>query len=78
MTQIPKAGWNLTGTGKPGRPSSQQDAIRNTGPKWVSACVQILAPLLTSQVILSKSLTSWCLHFLIYKMETLTEPVFWS
>lgn len=68
---------------QPRRPSSRDSGQHRA--QWVSTCLQILAPLLTSQVIVSKSLTSWCLNFLICEMETLIEtpcnretPVFWG
>lgn len=63
-----------TGNRQVGRPpgiKNSQDAV--------SKCLQwVLASLLTSQRIVSNSLTTWCLGFLICKMESTIEPISWG
>ena len=64
-----KASQEATAAAHPGR--------KNNRVPWISTCILILALLFTGQVILSKPLTSWCLSFLICKMGTLIDPIFW-
>ena len=83
VTQLPKDGRDPRRQREGGKVLLQTAAARNPtamthGVVKMSACLPTLAPLLTSQVAVSKSLTSWCLRFLICKMETLKDPIFWG
>ena len=83
VTQTHKDGWHSgkqRGGGKvcPPATAALQSQQRQTGHR-VSACMQTLAPPLTSQVILLKeSLTMGCLSFLICETETLIKAAFWG